>query len=629
MRKTVNLAVKSSEKKAASKSSSALWRPPPISIYSAAIPNWGLTHEIDRGRICGWMLAFSLFYYTFVEMFYFIYYMKTHKRLLFLSFLPLLFISCSQRTVTNPLLLRADSLMECCPDSALSLLTAFVASVQHESRPTQMYYNLLLTKAQDKCFLTHTSDSLMKSVVDYYQKHGNTHQKMESLYYLASVYRDLGDAPRAIDCFLKAAETSEEQTEHRLLSRIYSQIGTLFFKQNLHKEGVEAYKKSYQHDVSLKDSSTIIYGLHEMNKVYIEISHVDSALYYYNKAIEIAKRTGNETIAEKVGVELADIYLRLNHLDSARTLLIESTVKKHLDDGLAGGRSYTKINNSDSAKHYHIRVVEFGNIQLEKDVPYFLEQYVSSNDSIKNFTTTESVKQLTSLYNYQLIENENNRLLLKNKEREMVAYTVFFVVVLGIIIACWLFLYYRKRKRMQLEQQQRVYFFKQQELQAEIEKKNKKMMELKQQLERSATENTQEVILLQQRLEETIRKHNQLVTQKKETENKFRSSSIYLLLHENCKNPSFRIKKHWEELQEEINLLYNNFSGRLYILYPKLSETELHVSLLIKAEIPLKDIARLLCKEPSAISNIRKRLYEKTHGEQGRAELWDDFIRKM
>ncbi|NDW12246.1 hypothetical protein D0T50_05000 [Bacteroides sp. 214] len=119
--------------------------------------------------------------------------MKTYKRLLFLSFLPLLFISCSQRKVTNPLLLRADSLMECCPDSALSLLTAFSASVQHENHPTRMYYNLLLTKAQDKCFLTHTSDLLMNPVVDYYQKHGNMHKK-----------------------------------------------------------------KSYQHDVSLKDSSTIV-----------------------------------------------------------------------------------------------------------------------------------------------------------------------------------------------------------------------------------------------------------------------------------------------------------------------------------------------------------------------------------
>lgn len=86
------------------------------------------------------------------------------------------------------------------------------------------------------------------------------------------------------------------------------------------------------------------------------------------------------------------------------------------------------------------------------------------------------------------------------------------------------------------------------------------------------------------------------------------------------------MQEHWAALQEQVNASYPQFTERLYMQCPKLSETELRVSLLIKAGIPLKEIARLLYKEKNSISNIRKRLYEKTHGERGKAKQWDRFI---
>ncbi|MDL2299895.1 tetratricopeptide repeat protein, partial [Bacteroides sp. OttesenSCG-928-E20] len=170
-----------------------------------------------------------------------------------ISFLLFIFscYSCTSGKVTDPVLLSADSLMECCADSALALLEG-IEYPQEMKRSERALYGLLLTKARDKCLVEHTSDSIMKLVVAYYQQHGNTYQKMESLYYLASVYRDLGDAPRALDYFGRAADASKDQTEYRLLGLIYSQMGTLFFYQNLHEEGVKAYLPDSARDYYLK-----------------------------------------------------------------------------------------------------------------------------------------------------------------------------------------------------------------------------------------------------------------------------------------------------------------------------------------------------------------------------------------
>ena len=50
--------------------------------------------------------------------------------------------------------------------------------------------------------LTERDDTLMQRVVAYYLKHGTANELMEAYYLLGSVYRDLHEAPRAMDAFL-------------------------------------------------------------------------------------------------------------------------------------------------------------------------------------------------------------------------------------------------------------------------------------------------------------------------------------------------------------------------------------------------------------------------------------------
>lgn len=62
----------------------------------------------------------------------------------------------------------ADSLIHNNPDSAVILLEELKRSMAFEPQATQMYYQLLTIKAKDKAYITHTSDSLIKTVVKYY-----------------------------------------------------------------------------------------------------------------------------------------------------------------------------------------------------------------------------------------------------------------------------------------------------------------------------------------------------------------------------------------------------------------------------------------------------------------------------
>ena len=84
----------------------------------------------------------------------------------------------------------------------------------------------------------------------------------------------------------------------------------------------------------------------------------------------------------------------------------------------------------------------------------------------------------------------------------------------------------------------------------------------------------------------------------------------------------------WTELTKVIEETYPNFVQRLNELCP-LSQKELQVCLLIKINVPLTQIADIVCSSKQGISSLRERLYKKFVGEKGKPKDCDNFIRNL
>ena len=87
---------------------------------------------------------------------------------------------------------------------------------------SQMHEALMQTKAQNENFEPFTTDSTMLRVVDYYDSHGTANEQMLAHYLLGCVYRDLGDAPRALECYHDAvnkADTTEADCDFQHIKR--------------------------------------------------------------------------------------------------------------------------------------------------------------------------------------------------------------------------------------------------------------------------------------------------------------------------------------------------------------------------------------------------------------------------
>lgn len=172
------------------------------------------------------------------------------------------------------------------PDSAISCLNQLSDSIRNASTNLQMYYQLLTIKANDKAYITHTTDSLILSIVSYYEKKKDTQLLPEAYYYAGRVYSDLYDSPKALDYFQRAIELLKDGTNYKLLKVIYSQMGHLLLYQDVYDEAMKAFRQAYQYNTLLDDREGEIINLCWIGETFTGYGNADSAMYYSRKHIK-------------------------------------------------------------------------------------------------------------------------------------------------------------------------------------------------------------------------------------------------------------------------------------------------------------------------------------------------------
>lgn len=256
------------------------------------------------------------------------------KFLCFVSCVVLLLMASCHDTADD-VLLHHLSLIEqrgdTVPEQALGELVEIKRDVDKcSSEYVRNKYLMLKTRLCDKANMIPTSPDTIDQVVEYFMEHGSDEERMEALYYQASVYRDLKDYPRAITSFCRVLDyVDEEHVEpSRLLQNTYSQLASLYCKQNIYSEGVKVAKKGctmaershtldpiYLMDVASAAmmNGDSIEGLEYCRRTY-EFIKRDSAQMYPDVICELLMRF----IVADMREEAEDCYDMVQRIDSNR-----------------------------------------------------------------------------------------------------------------------------------------------------------------------------------------------------------------------------------------------------------------------------------------------------------------------
>lgn len=559
-------------------------------------------------------------------------------------------LSCVRHSYPS-LLVTADSLCNVCPDSALHMLNSMKDSSRAMDEDARWYYRLLCVKAADKAYIKHTSPKEINEILNHYENGGDNRLLPEAYFYAGSVYRDLNDAPQAVEYFQKALEYVPDK-DLRMKSRIYNQIGQVFISQGLTDMAVSAYKEAYKKDALLKDTANMIYSLRDIGYAYNKKAEDDSCEQVFRQALVLAQDKGDKELERDIQGQIAGIYVERGKYREALMILDKYNILAGNKDKSANlyiaAAAYMGIRNYDLAKECCDSLRMYGNIHAKRvaykhlmeicskkkeyeKISAYANKYEEYCDSVERVGAQEAVANIHALFNYNLRTKEIASL--KEKRARNI---IIFTSVISILALCTCLVLYILYKTIRRNERQKELFHRLRRYQYEMSQDYRKenlaeIHRLEQQISTFKDKNHELVIMLEEQRTLLIAANKKSETDyndKISSMQRIYDTAIYksVLNKARTDNPLSDIE--WEELDVVINNNIKDFRKRLYDIC-KMSSHEYNICMLIRLDLKMKDIAVLVGRSSSAITMVRKRLHKKILGKSGNGNDFDEFVKSL
>lgn len=518
----------------------------------------------------------------------------------------------------------------------------------------QMLQQLETLEQQNRSGEAMLNDSLAESLVSYFDRHGDSNERMRSRYILGRTYYCLGELPRALEMYNDAAgcaDTLSENCNFKVLSRIHSQSAVILHSQVQPRSQLRELNMSSYYAVKANDSLGAIESYAQMAEAYKYLNMHDSVIIISEIAAQKFKEIHRNDFSAQV-------------LISAITALLEkgdfSKAKRYIDiyEGESGyfdeqgniengreifyyikGRYYMSVNKVDSAEYIFRKELREGkdkNNQIAgcKGLQNVYEQRRNSdsiakyatlsyelNDSAYLHSEMQNIQKFQASYNYN-----HHKLLAEQSEKKaqkslnMLIVIVALVIVLSLLAFFWFRSYRAKRKAEILEYRN------------DLEKLEKLQTELQ---DICSEEKLSPWEIFDKKHEEIVAILNRVTAYKRKTrqplatlEERLSKAPVVKRLKDyiNANPYQKATQADFAELRSLINEEIPHFYTTLNTPQYTQSEIEYDVSMLLRVRFSPMDIHKLTGMSPGYVSNMRSRLLLRVYGLDGSPADYDKHV---
>ena len=519
-------------------------------------------------------------------------------------------ISCTSKSSSASLFMEVDSLLEDYPDSALILLQDVDAIDLSTSQ--QAEYALLMVQAMDKNYIPYSNDSLIMVAVNYYKgKSEKKDKQAKAYYYLGRVYEGLGDDVAAAEAYLGALDIMGEKGVSKLHLYANINLASCYYYQDLYERSLERYRKAYDIGQQLGEVSNLFYPLRAMGGIHAAFNQPDSALFYYQKSIEIAEEVGDSLYSAIIFADLAQLYNTREMYSEANEYISRAiNLSPHYDHiyYYLKGDILSKFHQYDSAQYYLERSLDKDNLyayvssnyalyNLQKNIGNYksavdyADNYILYYDSIQHQIQRAEV---TKLMNDHALESHKKEIDAR-QQRFMLYYVIGFLVILSLCV--YIFFHIDRNKKKKLIG-----------LQQDVMQNRSQLLQLQNKLASSTTEI------------EIERQENEMAQQQLQTRQKelcmslFQTTSSYRIVQdfESAK----RQKKYPKELSEKDRLKVQQSVSEIYVDFiqeqqqfsPQLSQGDIYCCVLAYMGFSNSLIGYLMGVDPNVVTQRRYRI---------------------
>ena len=537
-----------------------------------------------------------------------------------------------------------------------------------ESRRAAMKAVLDRAQQQNLDYDSITNVDSIALAAEFFDSHGTPNEQMRAHYLLGCAYRDMGEAPAALQCYQDAvdcADTLSSDCDYRRLMSVYGQMAELFHSQNLPNDEIKVTEEYGKYALLIRDTLLYIRNIELLVKPYFLLGDTAKMLTVLSLAHDLYEAHGFTREAASVYAPTIEILISRNQLDEASKLMKVFEEQSGLFDKNGNivqrremyyyikGLYFLKRNELSKAEDYFRKISSSkkkdtykgllsvyrlrGNVDSIAKYAYL---YETALDSLHNNVRTDAVHQMSSLYNYQRFLKKADS---ESRRAERMKYhfllSVFFIVIV-LFVAVVVGINLAHKRKLQAKETERL----RQDYAEAVEKKDILGKEIE-----VLRANREQLMVSEQEARnriETIKSNNRQLLEAKEKEiaelnEKIRKDAIRLLkssklegdspqftllledLHKKAtrkKNISLPQKADWSQLVS----LFSQTQPKAFAVIgrdQKLSTQELRACILLLMKFSNGEIISLLDISHQGMTNIRTRINEKLFGESSATTL--------
>lgn len=380
---------------------------------------------------------------------------------------------------------------------------------------------------------------------------------------IGAILENMDDYDQALEVYFRALRFSSDFGDLVNMGNLYSNIGKTYQKKGQYDLALSNLKEALKVRKEAGDEFGLSRSFMHLGSFYKESNvSLDSAIYYFDKSLEIAKKGGSPEVIIDASKGLSELYIELNLPAKAYELL---ALHDYWEDSIKNDNSQKLIAELDSKHKYeeNQRARELVQTKNEKQnlIIGSILIFISTGSFLLYFL--QKVKSRNTRLHKEQLELSNHNLTLEKKtlalEKKTIGQQLEF-----------------RNKELTTNV---MYLLKKNELITEI---SKRLVELKKAMKTSNLQEMQRIIMdLQSGTDEEV----------------------------------------WEEFELRFTQVYNDYYDRLLDRFPNLTNSEKKLCAFLKLNMTSKEICAIIRQSPNSLNVGRARLRKKFGLENSETNL--------
>ena len=577
------------------------------------------------------------------------------RRVLYIIIGVGLLLGCGERKEYVDVLQRAIATADEHPDSALVMLDSLARHEVDFGKHFLMQYRLHRLNVYNKLDTVFKTTEEAQQLADYFEDNGTSNEKMLAYYLLGRTYYDTHEAPMALKYFRTAAEkadTTAADCNYRQLSRVYGQMGNLFYEQNLMSNSLTCRDRAIAYAWRAKDTISVLTNSSSRIAALSKIVDADSIIELTLSTSKQAMSLGYDNVSAGILVFAIRRLVEKGDFVAAKSCMDLYESKSgffNSSNDIQKGREiyyytkgfyYMEKGMLDSAKYYFYKELhdgkDFNNQNAASrglsflynriDIPDSVAKYAmysyEMNDSVYSNMATKEVEQVRALYNYmrnqEIAREEKER---ADKEASKLSVAIFTIVFLVIIVALVAIAVYKRRMKERKRYRDSL---------SALAKTQTELLTLRS----YKIEHEKEFSQLIKRKEDELARLNsdievykeRIGNQRESAESKLQESAVYKNIQKSAKKALFLTDDDWHQVYMMVIDVLPQFYKFISARRLELNDKEFKTCILIRLHFTPKEVANMLDVSSPYITKMRNQMMQKLFGVEGKSKELDEKL---